>query len=92
MAKLQDRIVGHPQITDAYLLALAMHHRSKLATLDKGIRAWGMEAAIEVIGYGQGQGTEESVKNQRWRTEAHLPPTFSTTLHNIALIGRNITL
>lgn len=50
MAKLQDRIVGHQQITDAYLLALAMHHRSKLATLDKGIRAWGIEAAIEVIG------------------------------------------
>ena len=50
MAKLRDRIVGHQQITDAYLLALAMHHRSKLATLDKGIRAWGIEAAIEVIG------------------------------------------
>ena len=42
--------MGHQQITDAYLLALAMNHRSKLATLDKGIRAWGIEAAIEVIG------------------------------------------
>jgi uncharacterized protein len=44
------RIEGHQQIRDAYLLALAIHHRGKLATLDKGIRAWGVEAAVEVIG------------------------------------------
>jgi len=50
LAKLQDRVVGHQQITDAYLLALAMHHRGKLATLDQGIREWGIEEAVEVIG------------------------------------------
>jgi toxin-antitoxin system PIN domain toxin len=31
------RIQGHRQITDAYLLGLAVHHHAKLATLDKGI-------------------------------------------------------
>lgn len=30
-------LVGHRQVTDAYLLALALHHKSKLATLDNGI-------------------------------------------------------
>ena len=44
-----ERLTGHPQITDAYLVGLAVRHRGKLATLDKGIRAWGIEAAIEVI-------------------------------------------
>jgi uncharacterized protein len=28
---------GHRQITDAYLLGLAIHNRGKLATLDRGI-------------------------------------------------------
>jgi uncharacterized protein len=30
-------LVGHRQVTDAYLLALAQHHDGKLATLDGGI-------------------------------------------------------
>lgn len=30
-------LVGHRQVTDAYLLALAQHHKGKLATFDKGI-------------------------------------------------------
>jgi toxin-antitoxin system PIN domain toxin len=50
LANLQPRVVGHQQITDAYLLALALHHRGKLATLDKGIGAWAGGAAVEVIG------------------------------------------
>jgi predicted nucleic acid-binding protein len=29
---------GHRQITDAYLLGLAIHNKGKLATLDRGIR------------------------------------------------------
>ena len=35
------RLTGHRQITDAYLVGLAMHYEGKLATLDKGIEAWG---------------------------------------------------
>jgi hypothetical protein len=31
------RITGHLQITDAYLLALAMHHKVPLATFDRGL-------------------------------------------------------
>jgi uncharacterized protein len=33
-----SRIEGHNQMTDAYLLGLAMHKKSKLATLDQGLR------------------------------------------------------
>jgi uncharacterized protein len=32
------RLTGHQQITDAYLLALAIHHKGKLATVDKSIQ------------------------------------------------------
>ena len=46
----EERLTGHRQTTDAYLLGLAIHHRGKLATLDKGIRAWGIEEAVELIG------------------------------------------
>jgi hypothetical protein len=31
------RMHGHRQITDAYLLGLAIHYKGKLATLDRGI-------------------------------------------------------
>jgi predicted nucleic acid-binding protein len=30
-------LIGHRQVTDAYLLALAAHNRGKLATFDSGI-------------------------------------------------------
>ena len=33
----RDRISGHQQITDAYLLGLTMHKKGRLATLDRGI-------------------------------------------------------
>lgn len=35
LAESGSRLAGHQQITDAYLLALAMHHKGKLATLDR---------------------------------------------------------
>jgi toxin-antitoxin system PIN domain toxin len=44
------RLRGHQQITDAYLLGLALHHRGKLATLDEGIVVWGVVGAVELIG------------------------------------------
>src|ERR1700722_2309401 len=50
LATFKNRVVGHQQIIDAYLLALAIHHGGKLATLDKGIREWGPEASLEVLG------------------------------------------
>ncbi len=36
-AKFYSKLQGHRQITDAYLLGLAIHNRGKLATLDRGI-------------------------------------------------------
>jgi len=39
MALLQRKIVGHRQVTDAYLLALAIHKNGRLATLDRKLTA-----------------------------------------------------
>ena len=32
-----SQIVGHKQVSDAYLLGLAIHHKGKLVTMDRGI-------------------------------------------------------
>lgn len=46
--------MGHRQITDAYLLALAVEHRTVLVTLDAGIlarsRALGQERNVHLLG------------------------------------------
>jgi uncharacterized protein len=34
---LVSKLVGHRQVTDGYLLGLAMRHKARLATLDGGI-------------------------------------------------------
>jgi len=36
---LAARLIGHQQVSDAYLLGLAIHKKGKLATLDKGVLA-----------------------------------------------------
>jgi hypothetical protein len=43
------RLTGHGQVTDAYLLGLAINRTGKLATLDRGIASWGLEEAVEVV-------------------------------------------
>ena len=40
----EERLVGHQQITDAYLLGLAIHKKGRLATLDRSV--------IELFGRG----------------------------------------
>ena len=37
--KFSGRLVGHQQVTDAYLLGLVLHKKGKFATLDTGILA-----------------------------------------------------
>ncbi len=32
-----ERIIGHRQVTDAYLLGLSLHHGGRLVTFDRGI-------------------------------------------------------
>jgi len=39
VAPFADRFFGHQQVTDIYLLALAVRHKGTLATLDRGILA-----------------------------------------------------
>ena len=34
-----QKLAGHQQVTDAYLLGLAIHKRGKLATVDRAVRA-----------------------------------------------------
>ena len=46
--KFERRLVGHRQVTDAYLLGLALHHRSTLATLDSGLTSLARETSDHV--------------------------------------------
>jgi len=43
----QHRLSGHQQVTDAYLLGLAMHKKGKLATMDKGVLELLAERSLE---------------------------------------------
>jgi toxin-antitoxin system PIN domain toxin len=42
-------VIGHRQITDAYLVALARHHSGRLATFDRGLAALHGDA-VELLG------------------------------------------
>jgi len=46
---LAGRIVGHRQVTDAHLLALARRQGARLATLDRAVTALAGEAAGAVV-------------------------------------------
>lgn len=46
---LAGRIVGHRQVTDAHLLALARRHGARLATLDRAVTAMAGDAASDVV-------------------------------------------
>lgn len=49
MDLLSRRLTGHQQVTDAYLIALAMHNAGKLATLDAKLVQLGPTDSIELI-------------------------------------------
>ena len=49
MDLLAGPVSGHQQVTDAYLVALALHNRGKLATLDRSILRVAPAGAVEVI-------------------------------------------
>jgi uncharacterized protein len=49
LAGVVNKIQGHQQVMDAYLLVLAMKHKGKLATLDTKIAALGPKDAVELI-------------------------------------------
>jgi uncharacterized protein len=46
---LAGRIVGHRQVTDAHLLALARRHGARLATLDRAVTALAGDGASGVV-------------------------------------------
>lgn len=41
-------VMGHRQVTDAYLAALARHHSGKLASFDKGLVALHLDVGVAV--------------------------------------------
>ena len=41
-------VMGHRQVTDAYLASLARHHRGKLATFDRGLVALHADVGVAV--------------------------------------------
>ena len=47
--RISQPLIGHRQITDAYLVALAMQNQGKLATLDRGIARMASAGVVEVI-------------------------------------------
>jgi toxin-antitoxin system PIN domain toxin len=47
-ARVFDRVLGHQQVTDAYLVGLARHHKASLLTFDQRAEAHGPDA-IEVL-------------------------------------------
>jgi uncharacterized protein len=47
VAHFRPRVVGHQQVTDAYLLGLAIHNKGKLATLDRSLLALLPERSAE---------------------------------------------
>ncbi len=48
-APFDRRLHGPKQVTDAYLLGLAKHHRGKLATLDKAIKHLAGEESADLV-------------------------------------------
>jgi predicted nucleic acid-binding protein len=47
LMRCEGRVVGHLQVTDAYLLGLALHKNGRLATLDKAVGALLLEQSPE---------------------------------------------
>ncbi len=47
MRGFEQRLTGHQQVTDAYLLGLAIHKKGKLATMDKGVSELLVERDLE---------------------------------------------
>lgn len=44
-----ERVVGHRQVTDAHLLAVAHRHGARLATFDRGMRSLDLHDAVTLI-------------------------------------------
>jgi toxin-antitoxin system PIN domain toxin len=49
LEQMPAALTGHRQITDAYLVALAIRHKGKLATLDRRIQQWAPAGSVELI-------------------------------------------
>ena len=50
--ELMTGVIGHRQVTDAYLAGLARQHQGQLATLDKGLAAVHGPDVVDLLGDG----------------------------------------
>jgi uncharacterized protein len=50
MRNIGGRLAGHRQITDAYLLGLAIHHKGRVGTMDRGIATLDPGGFVEMVG------------------------------------------
>ena len=48
-AGLLTGVIGHRQVTDAYLVALSRHRGARVATLDEGLAALHGDAAVHLL-------------------------------------------
>jgi len=46
---VEHKLTGHRQVTDAYLLGLAIHRGGKLATMDEGVAAMAPKGVVEAV-------------------------------------------
>ena len=44
-----ERVVTHRQVTDAHLLAIAVRHKARVATFDRGLESLGGRRAVTLI-------------------------------------------
>lgn len=49
LGHVERKLTGHRQVTDAYLLGLAIHRGGRLATMDRGLAAVSPRDAVELI-------------------------------------------
>lgn len=47
--RMATALTGHQQITDAYLVGLAIRNRGRLATMDRGIAQFAPAGVVEII-------------------------------------------
>lgn len=49
LSPFKKRLTGHQQLTDAYLMGLARHHKGSFATMDRAVMTLAMEAERQIM-------------------------------------------
>lgn len=49
LSPLKKRLTGHQQLTDAYLIGLARHHKGRFATMDRAVMTMVADAERQIL-------------------------------------------